>query len=304
MIPPTEWRGYWPAATTPFTRSGALDLGAWREQLELYLSLGVHGTLVNGSSGEWYTQTVEERRQVAEVAVATVAGAFPVVVGCTGFTADAVIEVARGASDAGVDGILFTPPPYAAPNEREVLAFYTEVHDATDVPIMVYNWPRGTALDLSTDLMAALLELPRVGSIKDSTPDYQQHLATLGRLGSDTVFFANYISRQGLGVLTELGGNGSIEGGALGSRHGVAFWDAYWAGDLPAAREHANAYDAQLADMIGYNFVGLHGSQIAQIKAAMRRLGQPGGYPRRPLLDIEDSAMPGLEAVLRRHGLL
>ncbi len=251
MIDATPWRGYWPAATTPFTRSGELDLGAWREELQLFVDLGVHGVLVNGSSGEWFSQTLDERRQVAEVAVEAVDGAFPIVVGCTGFTAEAVFEVARGAADAGADGILFTPPPYVAPNEREILAFYTEVHDATDIPIMVYNWPRGTAVDLSTDLIAELIELPRVISVKDSTPDYQQHLTTLARLGRRSGFFANYISRLGLGVLGELGGDGSIEGGALGARDGVRFWESYWAGDLEAARQAADSYDAQITELVG-----------------------------------------------------
>lgn len=304
MTTPNPWRGYWPAATTPFARDGALDLGAWREQLELYVAAGVHGVLVNGSSGEWYAQTVTERRDVAATAVRTVAGAFPVVVGCTAFTPDEAVRLVRDATEVGADGVLFTPPPYARPNEGEILAFYREVHDATEVPIMVYNWPRGTAVDMTTDLLAELAGLERVVSIKDSTPDYGQHLQTLSRLGHRSAFFANYITRLGLGVLGEIGGAGSIEGGALGAAHGVGFYEAYWAGDLELARTHADAYDAQISDLIGYNFVGLHGSQIPQIKCAMRMLGQPGGWSRRPMIDLDENDAPRLRTVLEKHGLL
>ncbi|MFC0531583.1 dihydrodipicolinate synthase family protein [Phytohabitans kaempferiae] len=304
MIPADQWRGYWPAATTPFAQDGRLDLTMWREQLDLYQELGVHGVLVNGSSGEWYAQTSQERRDVARVACEHVNGVFPVVVGVTGFTPDAVIDLGRAALADGADGILFTPPPYARPTEDEIYHFYREVAEAVDGPIMVYNWPRGTAVNMSTDLIERLVALPQVVAVKDSTPKYGEHLDTLARLGSRSVFFANYITRLGIGVMDQLGGQGSIEGGALAAQHGVPFFEAYWKGEIDVARVHADRYDAQQSDMIGYDFVGLHGSQISQIKAAMRMLGQPGGWPRRPLRDLDEHAVASLRTVLERHGLL
>jgi 1-pyrroline-4-hydroxy-2-carboxylate deaminase len=300
-----DWRGYWPAATTPFTRGGAaLDETAWREQLDLFRDAGVHGVLVNGSSGEWYAQTVEERRRVAEIAVEQVDGAYTVVVGCTGFTPAAVIDLARHAASAGADGVLFTPPPYVHPTEEEVFAFYAEVAASVDLPIMAYNWPRGTSLDLSTELLGRLAGLDGVAAIKDSTPDYGKHLVNLTTHADDSVWFANYISKVGLGVLAQVGGAGSIEGGALGAGSGVPFYEAVWAGDLEAAKAHAVTYDAFLSDMIGWNFQGRFGSQVAQLKAAMRILGQPGGYVRSPLQEITAESETALRSTLVKHGLL
>lgn len=300
----TTWQGYWPAATTPFGRNGDLDETAWRESLDLFASFGVHGVLVNGSSGEWFSQTNAERRRVAEIAVEQVNGRFPVVVGCTGYTPETVVSVAKDAVAAGTDGVLFTPPPYARPGEDEVLAFYREVAAQVGAPIMAYNWPRGTGIDMSTDLIAALAQIPNVISIKDSTPDYQEHLGTLQRLGRNSQFFANYISKIGIGVLTELGGSGSIEGGALCAERGVAFFEAYWRGDIEAAREHGKVYDQQLSSFIGYDFAGRFGTQIPQIKAAMRLLGQPGGYCRRPYRDFDEEQTARLAAHLRSLGML
>lgn len=300
----TPWKGYWPASITPFGKDGSLDVTAWRELLDLYRALGVHGVLVNGSSGEWFAQSPQERRQVAEIAVEQADGAFPVVVGCSQFTPAAVAELASHAETIGADGVLFTPPPYVNPTEAEILHFYQEVAEAVEIPIMVYNWPRGTVVDLSPGLLADLARIPNVVSIKDSTPDYAKHLSTLATLGGTVGFFADYISRLGVGVLTQLGGSGSIEGGALGAAHGVAFYECMWSGDLEGARGHADPYAAQLSDLVGYNFAGRFGSQIAQIKAAMRMLGQPGGYCRRPLDELDDGAQAALRAVLQRHGLL
>lgn len=216
-----EWRGYWPASTTPFGRNGELDEQAWRESLQLMVAAGVHGVLVNGSSGEWFSQTVAERKRVAEIAAEEAGPSIPVVIGCTAYTPTEVIDLARSASSVGADGVLFTPPPYARPSENETFEFYETVAHAVEIPIMAYNWPRGTAVNMSTDLIERIAHLPNVKSIKDSTPDYAEHLTTLQRVGRDSAFFANYISRLGIGVMTELGGVGSIEGGWLCHESGV-----------------------------------------------------------------------------------
>lgn len=298
------WRGYWPAATTPFTRSGELDEQAWREGLRLMVEAGAHGLLVNGSSGEWYAQTRDERYRVAEIAVEEAGSAIPIVVGCTAYTPAEVIDLAGAAATAGADGVLFTPPPYARPNEDETFEFYREIAEAIDLPIMAYNWPRGTAVNMSTDLIEKIASLPNVKSIKDSTPQYDEHLVTLQRVGRKSAFFANYISRLGIGVMNELGGVGSIEGGWLCAKNGVAFFEAYWRGDLEEARRLGDIYDAQLSSFIGYNFAGRFGTQISQIKAAMRLMGQPGGYPRAPYRDLDSDALAALRAHLKSLGML
>lgn len=266
--------------------------------------MGVHGVLINGSTGEWFAQSVKERKRVAELAVEAIGNDFPVVVGCSSFTPAVSIELGQHAAEAGAHGILLTPPPYVVPTEAEVLEFYREVVGEVGVPTMVYNWPRGTGMDMSAELMAQLGDLAGVAAVKDSTPDYGRHLATLRANGSGSRYFAHYMSRLGIGVLNEVGGVGSIDGGPLGARYGVKFYDAYHAGDLDAARENADSYDALLRDLVGYNYAGLFGSQISQIKAAMRMMGMPGGYCRRPLQELDDAATSRLAVVLRKHGLL
>lgn len=297
-----QWRGYWPASVTPFGSDGSVDYGAIDELCDLYDRLNVHGVLVNGSSGEWYSQTHDERKQVAERFTKNLSGKIPVVVCTTSFTPKETCELANLALQVGASGVAFSPPPYARPNERELLHFFRDVCADIDGPVMVYNWPRGTGIDIPTPLMQQLAELPNVKAIKDSTPDYGQHLKNLQAVtGVD--FFAHYVSRIGIGVLQEVGGSGSIDGGSLGAPFAVPFYEAYWRGDLDEARIWAGRYDSLLSDLVGPGFVGRYASQVPQIKAAMSVLGQPGGIARPPMMAPSPEGMESIKAVLARHGL-
>ena len=126
-----------------------LDESALRSVLRLYCDQGVHGVLINGTTGEWFSQTEAERRRVAEIAVEELRGKIPVVVGCTTFTPSQTIALGLHAREIGADGVLSTPPPYAAPTPREVVAFFSAVSDSVDLPIMVYNWARGVGVEIT-----------------------------------------------------------------------------------------------------------------------------------------------------------
>jgi dihydrodipicolinate synthase/N-acetylneuraminate lyase len=103
------WNGYWVVTPTPFTVQGTLDKNALRSVLRLYDDQGVHGVLINGTTGEWFSQTEAERRRVAEVAVEELGGKIPVVVGCTTFTPSQTIALGLHAREIGADGMLSTP---------------------------------------------------------------------------------------------------------------------------------------------------------------------------------------------------
>src|SRR5690606_13032223 len=122
-----DWKGYWPASPTPFAEDGSFDEESMRALLDKYIADGVHGVLINGSSGEWWAQSDEERLRTAEVAVDQVAGRIPVVIGCTSFTAERVGWFAEHAAEIGADGVLTTPPPYVHPSQEEIFRFYRDV---------------------------------------------------------------------------------------------------------------------------------------------------------------------------------
>ncbi|HEY5836989.1 dihydrodipicolinate synthase family protein [Streptomyces sp.] len=298
------WHGYWPAAPTPFTADGALDEAAWRALLNLYAEHGVHGVLVNGTTGEWFSQTPAERRRVAEIAVAELAGRVPVVIGCGAFTAAECVEFGEHARAIGADGILTTPPPYVHPSQDEIYAFYRTLAESVDAPLMVYNWPRGTAVDIGVDTLVRLAALDNVVAVKDSSGDELKVAETCAALAGSVRVFGRFIHRRGMAVMAEFGGDGNIDGGGLGAPFAVRFYEAYWAGDLDRAREWSARYERLVNLLVNSDYSSRFASPTSQLKAAMRLLGQPGGHVRPPLLPLEDPAALGLlSAALDEAGL-
>lgn len=299
------WRGYWPAAPTPFAADGSVDEQALRALLELYRSDGVHGVLVNGTTGEWFSQSLDERRQVAEIAVEVLAGTgISVVIGCGSLRPADTIALAKHARTIGADGALTTVPPYAHPTDHESYVFFREVTEAVDLPWMVYNWPRGTAVDHPVDLLSRLADLERVVAIKDSTADEVKALESCEAVMDRVRFFGRFIHPRGLAFLTGVGGDGNIDGGGLGAGFAVPFYEAVWAGDLHAARTWSRRYLNVAAHLVNGDYSAKFASPTAQLKAAMNLLGQPGGRVRSPLVDLDDPAtLQRLATTLTAAGL-
>jgi 4-hydroxy-tetrahydrodipicolinate synthase len=299
------WRGYWPASPTPFDEEGALDRQALTETIRLYVSHGVQGVLVNGTTGEWWAQSRSEREEVARTAVAAASGAVPVVVGVTHYVLDESVRLAHSAAEAGASGVLSTVPPYVHPTEREALAWYRRLAERSPLPVMVYNWPRGVGVDLSAGLLAELARTENVAAIKESSGDELKTLDVLERTAGQVRFFARFVSRRGLAVLREMGGDGNIDGGGIGAIFGSGFYDAVWAEDYPRARDLAARYQVISRALVRADYSGRFGSPVAQVKAVMRVLGQPGRFVRTPLLDVADSvAREAVEPALAESGLL
>jgi 4-hydroxy-tetrahydrodipicolinate synthase len=301
-----NWRGYWPASPTPFTADGAYDADAHRALLEWYAGEGMHGVLINGTTGEWFSQSNEERRLVAETAIEAVAGRMTVVVGCTAYTAREAAELGRHALAAGADGIGSTPPPYAKTYPDETVEYFRDLAGAVDGPVLVYNWPHGTSVDIGPELAERIAEIENVVAIKDSTPSFEQFAETARTVIDRVRVFGPFMSAAGLDLLLEVGGDGFIGGGTLWGAPDAEFWDAVWRGDVDAAREHARRTDELFPKLwLPGGWGGHYGAYQSQLKALMKMLGQPGGEVRRPRLPITDEAsLAALRDVLVATGLL
>ena len=170
---------------------------------------------------------------------------------------------------------------------------------------MVYNWARGVVVEIASDTALELTKIDHVVAIKDSTANRMQALQTLERVVDKVRVFGGFINTLGLAVLRGIGGDGNIDGGGLGAPFAVAFYDSFWRGEIDGARAAADRYVALMSQLINPDWSGVFGSPQAQIKAAMQILGQPGGWPRPPLLAVEDPrSLAALHDILGSAGLL
>jgi dihydrodipicolinate synthase/N-acetylneuraminate lyase len=304
-----EWRGYYAALPTPFDADGAIDFVALRATIELFISQGAHGLLVNGSTGEWVAQTLGERLAVAEACVQSVATRVPVIVAVTHGSLTSSKELSRHAEAIGADSIMAPPPPGTRLTRAELHSYYCEVAESTSLPCWLYNFPQENCVNLQVEQIADLIEIPNVVAIKQSSPDQRDLFATIQAFGDRVVVFGDLISRWGLASITGgLGGDGHFGSGMpLGSRM-PAFFEHVWRGETEAAAQIADQLATLMSRLRGtggddYNW--RYAGMQASLKAAMNLMGQPGGLPRKPKLPLADPvALAEMADALRDAGLI
>lgn len=298
-----SWRGYIPAITTPFDEHGDLDLAALHAQIEWYEAEGLHGVIVAGTSGEWFSLTTEERADLFAAAGRHRSDGFVVIGACNAFTAREAVVHARAAERAGLDGILLTPPPYVVPNRRELVEFYRDVSDGSDIPMCVYNWPRGCIVDMGVDVLGELATIDNVVAIKNSTGDFASFLAGMYALESEVRYFGLPTSPLGADLALLGHGDGLMgSGGVLGSDH-PGFWNAIDAGDRARAIE-LGARDRVIMEAWFTPDYGVRfGNQQAIMKTALRLRGVPAGFVRRPLLELSPDEVEVIASTLASLGI-
>ena len=301
-----NWKGYWAACPTPFREDGGYDPEMHRALLEWYVGEGLHGVLINGTTGEWFSQTAEERKLVAKTAIEAVAGRMTVVIGCTAYTAREASEYARHAVAAGADGVESTAPPYVKPFDDEIVVYYEELAAATGAPLMVYNWVHGTAVDMTAPLVLRLAEIDTIVALKDSTPNEEQFFETTRVVVDRLRVFGPFMSTAGYAALKAHGGDGFIGGGTIFGAPDARFWEDYWRGDDESCLAHAKRTEELFPRLwLPGGWAGKYGGYQSQLKAIMKMLGQPGGYPRRPRLPVDDEqSLREIREVLVEFGLL
>jgi len=297
-----DWHGYIPAITTPFTRDGAFDPAAFEGQMGWLASEGMHGVILAGTSGEWFSLSPDERAELFRLG-ARFGDGMRVLGGCNAFTATEAIAHARAAEKAGLDGILLTPPPYMVPTHTEIVEFYREVAAGTDLPICVYNWPRGCIVDMGVDTLRELAAIDNVVAIKNSTGDFAGFLAGLYALGDSVRYFGIPTSEVGADLAEHGRGDGLMGSGAPLGRDHPDFWNALADGD----RDRAIALGARdrvvMTSWFGADYGAKFGNQQAIMKTALRLRGVSAGFVRRPLLELDEDQTALVRTTLEGLGI-
>lgn len=169
----TPFRGCHTVTVTPFTEDGsALDIAAQKRFLDWQHRCGVPGVILLGTTGEFLTVSDAEREQLIAETVAHCRGKMTVMVGATNAHTPTAVRYAKLAEKLGADGLMIAPPYYYTPTEDEIFAYYAAISEAVSIPIMLYNNPFTTHVDMKPHLVAKLTkELPNVRYIKEASMD-------------------------------------------------------------------------------------------------------------------------------------
>ena len=168
----SSFRGTFTVTVTPFTPDGrAVDEAVLRRFVDWQIANGVHGLIPVASTGEFLSLTDAERRTVAEVVVDQAAARVPVLIGAGAECTWDAVRYSREAEAIGADGVLVIPPFYSTPNSEELFAHYRAIGEAISIPIMLYNNPATSNLDMLPPQVAALSKIDNVSYIKESTMD-------------------------------------------------------------------------------------------------------------------------------------
>jgi len=297
-----DWKGYIPAITTPFDKDRELDPEAFGMLLEWLDAQGMHGIIVAGTTGEWFSLSADERQMLLRLAGQQLGGKRTLIAGCNAFSAGQVVAHAELAAESGFDGILVTPPPYVVPAENEIYEFYRYVSDSVTIPICVYNWPPGTNVDMSCELLERLASLDKVVAVKNSTGRLDRFLRTFFALKDRVRIFGFGMDELGATLVQVHGGDGTMGAGAVLGREHADFYNELWRGNLAAALR-CGARDRQImSDWFTEDLTGRYGSAPAILKEALNMQDLPGGFPRPPLLELTAEGRGRVHETLKRLG--
>ncbi|MGH7095407.1 MAG: 4-hydroxy-tetrahydrodipicolinate synthase, partial [Stellaceae bacterium] len=228
------FKGSLVALITPF-RDGAVDETAFQEHAAWQIGQGTHGLVPIGTTGECPALDDHEQRRVIELCVEVAKGRAPVIPG-TGFNSTPhTIEATRQAKEAGADAALVVCPYYNKPTQEGLYQHFKTVHDAVDFPIIIYNIPGRSAVDMSNATMARLAKLPNIVGVKDATNDLTRPLKMRVEIGPD---FALLSGEDGTAVAyLAQGGDGCISVTAnVAPRLCSEMHEAWQRGDVAAVR--------------------------------------------------------------------
>lgn len=290
-----NWQGIHSVLVTPFGPGGAIDFARFEALVDMNIANGADGVIACGSTGEFYTMTVEERHDLFRAAVSTAAGRVPVLAGVSDLRTDVVLDLCRKAEQGGCAGILALPPIYAVPDEREVDHFYRAVASASGLPVMLYNSPRRIGVNIGPDQVARLAELPTVAAIKDSSADIVQVTEIARRLKDRLSVFVGYETMIRASLPVGVVGVVAMAH-QLSGRLVRTYFDACKAGDTATA-------DRLEPALFAIYRCFRTGSYYAGIKATMNALGNPVGDPREPLLPFTDAQTAKVAAILAEAGV-
>jgi 4-hydroxy-tetrahydrodipicolinate synthase len=291
------FRGSITALVTPFTADGGFDEESFRRLVEWQIGEGSSGLVPVGTTGESPTLSHEEHHRVVRVCVEVAAGRVPVIAGAGSNNTAEAIDLARHAEESGADALLVVTPYYNKPNQRGLYAHFAAVAKSTSLPIVIYNIPPRSVIDMTPETMGRLAaDFPNIVGVKDATGKVERVSEQRITCGSDFVQLSGE-DASALGFNAH-GGSGAISVTSnVAPRLCAEFQEASLSGD----RERAIELQDRLMPLHKAIFIeaGVTGS-----KYALSRLGRVANVVRSPLVTVEDDTARRIDAAMAHAGLL
>ncbi|MBF0159725.1 MAG: 4-hydroxy-tetrahydrodipicolinate synthase [Magnetococcales bacterium] len=275
------------ALVTPL-RDNRVDVDGLRRLIEYQIEHGVHGIVPCGTTGESATLSHDEHRAVIQHCIEIVGGRVPVIAGTGSNSTAESVALTRFAREAGADGALLITPYYNKPTQEGLVRHYQTIAESVELPLVLYNVPGRTALDMKPETVARLAELPNIVAIKEATADMERALVIrsmcgekLTLLSGDDATLLPFLAIGGRGIISV---TANVAPGRM-----VALWNRWERDDaVGALREHETLLHLHRAMFVETNPI--------PVKAAAAMLGLCGGEIRLPLTPLS----AGHHATLRR----
>lgn len=283
------------ALITPF-KNGEVDWTAFDQLIEWQIAQGTHGLVLCGTTGESPTLTQDEHKSIVERGVALVKGRIPVIAGTGSNSTAKTIAATQHALDAGADAALIVTPYYNKPTQEGLFAHYQAVAQAVNIPIIIYNIPGRSIVDMSVDTMARLAALPNIVGVKDATSDLarvQQTKAAIAKpfcqLSGDDITALGFLQQGGDGCISVISN--------IAPALCATLQQSWREGKTATAVE----IDQRLLPLAKALFVE---TSPAPVKYAASRLGLCSDEVRLPLVHASAHARAVVDAELEKAGLL
>ncbi|AUH35159.1 4-hydroxy-tetrahydrodipicolinate synthase [Paracoccus tegillarcae] len=290
------FKGSIPALVTPFTSDGELDLDTLKKLVEWHIEQGSNGLAPVGTTGESPTLSHDEHRRVIETVVEVVDGRIPVIAGAGSNSTREATGLVQFAAEAGAQGALVVTPYYNKPTQEGLIAHFTALHDAADLPIIIYNIPPRSVIDMTPETMGELSKLRNIVGVKDATGKLErvsQQRITCGpdfiQLSGEDATAHGFNAQGGVGCISV---TGNVAPGLCSKMQ-----QATLAGDFAKALEFQDRLmRLHIAIFVEPGLVG--------VKYAMSRLGLCEDRVRLPLTPLRAETRKQIDAALAHAGLI
>ena len=274
-----NWKGVFPALTTPFTELDELDLEMFNKNLEAQVSAGVNGIILGGTLGEASVLAIEEKERIVKFAIMQLNNSLPVVLNIAEGSTREAVKQAELAKKWGANGLMLLPPMRYKSDHRETVAYFNTVAEATDLPLMIYNNPVDYKIEVTLDMFDELQDCKNITAVKESTRDVTNVTRMKSRFGDRFKILCG-VDTLALEELF-LGADGWVAGLVCAfPKETVAIYKLLNAGKINKAIEIYRWFMPLLE-------LDIHPKLVQYIKLAAQQTGIGSEYVRAPRLTLE-----------------